>query len=70
MIYIFEQDCLYIDPSDTELTPKYVKDHLAYQNDDGEHPVDVIVEVDDDAMIIIQGLNSDGESWKFIQARY
>lgn len=69
MIYIFEQDCLDVDTSNAELTSEYVEKHLAYQNDDGEHPNEVIVEVDTPELIIIQGLNSEGESWKFIQRK-
>ena len=69
MIYIFEQDCLVVDHGNAELTSEYVENFLAYQNDDGEHPNEVIVEVDTPELIIIQGLNSEGESWKFIQRR-
>jgi hypothetical protein len=68
-ILIFEQDCLHQDTSGAILNKDYVKDHLAYLTDEHYPEVDVVHEYEDESVVIYQGFNEGGESWKFIQAK-
>lgn len=65
-IIIFEQD--EIDQRDRggrRLNEAFVREHLSYL----EQEIEVVHEFEDDTVVIYQGFNEDGESWKFIQVK-
>ena len=68
-ILIFEQDYLGTDDSGKVLNEAYVKEALNYLVDEDYPEVACSLEYEDDTVVIYQGFNEDGESWKFIQVK-
>lgn len=68
-ILIFEQDCLHADTSGRILNEAYVREHLNYLTDECYPEVGFEDVYEDDTVVILQGFNEDGESWKFIQVK-
>jgi hypothetical protein len=66
MIYIFEQDALYIEHDPVILNHAYINNYFSYRIVKGEK-IEITKEVHTFKIKIMQAWDEEGESWKFIQ---